>query len=37
MPSSLTKEGGAYEHNGSIDIIACYFYGSVLHRPLVPA
>ena len=32
MPSSLTKEGDARERNGSIDIIACYVYGSVLHR-----
>ncbi len=32
MPSSLTKEGGAHERDGSLDIIACYFRGSVLHR-----
>ena len=30
--TSLTKEGGAHERDGSFDIIACYFCGSVLHR-----
>lgn len=32
MPSSLTKEGGAHERDGSFDIIAYYFCSSVLHR-----
>lgn len=32
MPSSLTKEGDAHEHNGSLDFIASNICGSVLHR-----
>ncbi len=32
MPSSFTKEGGAYEYNGNFDIGACDFFGPVLHR-----
>ncbi len=31
-PLVFTKEGDAYEHNGSFNIIACYFRGIVLHR-----
>ncbi len=29
---TLTKEGGAHEDNGSFNITACDFYGSVIHR-----
>ena len=25
VPSSLTKEGGAHEYNGSFDIVTCNF------------
>jgi len=32
MPSSPAKEGGADEHDGSINIIACNIYSPVIHR-----
>ena len=32
MPSSLQRRVMPYEHNGSSYFIACYIYGTVLHR-----
>lgn len=31
-PLVKEREGGAHEHNGSFNLIACYICGIVIHR-----